>query len=95
VHSSQLGNSAADFPGIHVPGDSVSQDEDCLSLDIAGNYWLGALGWLVGGSMETLTNRSRDGEVQTNAGLYDQALLLQFLSQFIDKVGGDPSQISA
>ena len=30
----QRGNSAADIPRIHVPGDGVPQGEDCLGLDI-------------------------------------------------------------
>lgn len=61
------------------------------AIFVAGNYRLGAFGFLAGNWMQTLTQA---GAAQTNAGLYDQALLLQFVNKFIDRVGGDPGKVS-
>ena len=54
---------------------------------VAGNYRLGAFGWLAGSYMEK--------EARPNAGLYDQRKILQFVKQYIAKVNGDPTQVSA
>ncbi|KAH9905108.1 Alpha/Beta hydrolase protein [Xylariomycetidae sp. FL2044] len=54
---------------------------------VAGNYRLGAFGWLSGPTME---ERGR-----TNAGLYDQRLVLQWVQDFINLFGGDKTQVSA
>ncbi len=54
---------------------------------VAGNYRLGAFGWLAGPSVEA------DG--RPNAGLYDQRLLLEWVRDFIHLVGGDATQVSA
>ncbi|KAH9998190.1 Alpha/Beta hydrolase protein [Xylariaceae sp. FL0662B] len=54
---------------------------------VAGNYRLGALGWLSGPTIET--------RARTNAGLYDQRLLLQWVQDFIHLFGGDKGQVSA
>jgi len=74
-------------------GQSILAASGYKAIFVAGNYRLGALGWLAGHYMETMTKQDPDN-VQTNAGLYDQALLLKFVSQFIDRVGGDASKIS-
>ncbi len=54
---------------------------------VAGNYRVGAFGWLAGPSM------ARDG--RPNAGLYDQRLLLQWVQDHIHLFGGDKSHVSA
>ncbi|KAI1329830.1 Alpha/Beta hydrolase protein [Xylariaceae sp. FL0255] len=57
-----------------------------LSL-LWGNYRLGAYGWLAGNYMQK--------SVQPNAGLYDQALLLDWVQQYICLFGGDNTKVSA
>ena len=54
---------------------------------VAGNYRLGAFGWLAGHYME------QNGT--PNAGLLDQRLILQWVQDNIDQVGGDKSKVSA
>ena len=54
---------------------------------VAGNYRLGAFGWLAGQYMETAGT--------PNAGLLDQRLLLQWVQTYIHLVGGDNSTVSA
>ncbi|KJR86857.1 uncharacterized protein SPSK_01554 [Sporothrix schenckii 1099-18] len=54
---------------------------------VAGNYRLGAFGWLAGRYMQS--------SGQPNAGLYDQALLLNWTNQYISRVGGNPNRVSA
>jgi carboxylesterase type B len=54
---------------------------------VAGNYRLGAFGWLAGLYMEKAG--------LPNAGLYDQRLMLAFIQDHIGKVGGDKTQVSA
>lgn len=54
---------------------------------VAGNYRLGAFGWLAGSYMETAG--------APNAGLLDQRMILSFVQQHIGKVNGDSSSVSA
>ena len=54
---------------------------------VVGNYRLGAYGWLAGSYME------QNG--LPNAGLYDQRLILQWVQDYIDQVGGDKTAVSA
>ncbi len=54
---------------------------------VAGNYRLGAFGWLAGSYMQSVG--------QPNAGLYDQALLLEWVNKYISRAGGDPRSVSA
>ena len=54
---------------------------------VAGNYRLGAFGWLAGSYME------KHG--LPNAGLYDQRLMLQWVQDWIGTVGGDNTAVSA
>lgn len=54
---------------------------------VAGNYRLGAFGWLAGSYMEK--------EALPNAGLYDQRMILKFVQNNIGKVNGDPKAVSA
>ncbi|KAK6507633.1 hypothetical protein TWF481_006059 [Arthrobotrys musiformis] len=54
---------------------------------VAGNYRLGALGWLSGSYVEKYGT--------PNAGLTDQRLILEFVHRYISKLKGDPSNVSA
>ncbi|MCJ1387651.1 hypothetical protein MMC18_000494 [Xylographa bjoerkii] len=54
---------------------------------VAGNYRLGAFGWLAGSSMEA--------KALPNAGLYDQKKALNFTKNYIRLLNGDPAQVSA
>ncbi|CAH0058551.1 unnamed protein product [Clonostachys solani] len=57
------------------------------TIFVAGNYRLGAFGWLAGDYMQKAA--------QPNAGLYDQALLFDWVQEHIGKVNGDKARISA
>ena len=54
---------------------------------VAGNYRLGAFGWLAGSYMEKTA--------LPNAGLYDQRKVLEFVQKYIKKVNGDLTAVSA
>lgn len=54
---------------------------------VAGNYRLGAFGWLAGTTMQN--------QGLPNAGLSDQRLLFSWVQDFIHLVGGDKKQVSA
>jgi carboxylesterase type B len=56
---------------------------------VAGNYRLGAYGFLNGATMEKQTDAT------TNAGLWDQHAVLQWIQKYISKVGGDPTTVTA
>jgi carboxylesterase type B len=68
-------------------GQSMVAGQDYEAIFVAGNYRLGAFGWLAGSYMQDAG--------QPNAGLYDQALLLKWVQQYITQVGGDPNDVSA
>ncbi|MCJ1372575.1 hypothetical protein MMC20_003800 [Loxospora ochrophaea] len=53
---------------------------------VAGNYRLGAFGWLAGSYMEH--------NALPNAGLHDQRKVLEFVQDHIDKVNGNPKGVS-
>lgn len=57
------------------------------SIFVVGNYRVGAFGWLAGSYMEKVG--------QPNAGLYDQALLFEWVQKYINLVGGDRQRVSA
>ncbi|TWU72872.1 hypothetical protein ED733_003753 [Metarhizium rileyi] len=57
------------------------------SIFIVGNYRSGALGFLAGNYMQEAG--------LPNAGLYDQALLLEWVQKYVDQVGGDKKRVSA
>jgi carboxylesterase type B len=57
------------------------------AIFVVGNYRIGAFGFLAGSYMEKVG--------QPNAGLYDQALLLEWVQKYISLVGGDPRHVSA
>ena len=54
---------------------------------VAGNYRLGAFGWMAGMYMEA--------HGTPNAGLYDQRKILEFVNKYISNVNGDNLQVSA
>ncbi|KAJ3951283.1 hypothetical protein N0V92_012318 [Colletotrichum tropicale] len=68
-------------------GQSVIAASNYQTIFVAGNYRLGAYGWLSGDFMQK--------NAQPNAGLYDQALLFEWVQKYINKVSGDASQVSA
>lgn len=68
-------------------GRSVITASKYKTIFVAGNYRVGAFGWLSGDYMQKYA--------QPNAGLYDQALLLQWVQKYIGQVSGDESQVSA
>lgn len=68
-------------------GRSVITASNYSTIFVAGNYRVGAFGWLAGDYMQEYA--------QPNAGLYDQALLLQWVQEYIGQVSGDKSQVSA
>ncbi|KAF9777481.1 hypothetical protein IL306_004409 [Fusarium sp. DS 682] len=57
------------------------------TIFVAGNYRLGAFGWLAGLTMQK--------QGLPNAGLYDQNLLLQWVQKYIGLVHGDNTTVSA
>ncbi|KAK1465073.1 hypothetical protein CMEL01_12428 [Colletotrichum melonis] len=68
-------------------GRSVITASRYQTIFVAGNYRLGAFGWLSGDYMQK--------NAQPNAGLYDQALLFQWVQKYIGQVSGDESKVSA
>ncbi|MCJ1393378.1 hypothetical protein MMC18_006251 [Xylographa bjoerkii] len=99
-HSSQLpvvvwfyggayifGSKEAAAPYPYYNGTGMLQAANNGVIFVAGNYRLGAYGWLAGEYMEKMA--------LPNAGLQDQRLLLQWVQDFIDLVGGDKTQVSA
>ncbi|KAI8260166.1 Secreted lipase [Colletotrichum sp. SAR 10_77] len=68
-------------------GQSVIAASNYQTIFVAGNYRLGAYGWLSGDFMQK--------NAQPNAGLYDQALMFEWVQKYINKVSGDASQVSA
>ncbi|KAI8679046.1 COesterase domain-containing protein [Fusarium keratoplasticum] len=68
-------------------GRSLIKASNYTTILVAGNYRLGAFGWLAGSFMQT--------NGLPNAGLYDQNLLLRWVQKYIGKVHGDNNTISA
>jgi carboxylesterase type B len=68
-------------------GQSMLQATKYGAIFVAGNYRLGAFGWLAGNYMQ--------GAGRPNAGLYDQGLLLEWVRDYIHLVGGDNTSVSA
>jgi carboxylesterase type B len=79
-------NFGPDYPEFYS-GQGLMEQNDLIF--VAGNYRLGAFGWLAGSYME-----GKEVGVP-NAGFYDQRLLLQWVRDWIDKVGGDNTKVSA
>lgn len=76
-----------DQGGEFYTGQSVLNASDYSTIFIAGNYRVGAFGWLAGHYMEEVG--------QPNAGLYDQALLFEWVQKYVSQVQGDKDQVSA
>ena len=68
-------------------GLSILNASNYQAIFITGNYRVGAFGWLAGNYMQT--------REQPNAGLYDQALLLELVQKYIERVKGDKTRVSA
>ncbi|KAF4951364.1 hypothetical protein FGADI_7562 [Fusarium gaditjirri] len=68
-------------------GKTLIEATDYKTIFVAGNYRLGAFGWLAGSYMQ------KHG--LPNAGLYDQNLLLQWVQKYIGQVHGDNTTVSA
>lgn len=71
-------------------GDGIIAAAKHYSTDVifvAGNYRLGAFGWLAGTTMEA--------HATANAGLYDQRLVFQWVQDYIGLFGGDENKVSA
>jgi carboxylesterase type B len=73
--------------GVLYTSRSMLNASNYTTIFVAGNYRLGAYGWLAGPYIET--------EATPNAGLYDQALLFEWVRDHIDKVKGDKDKVSA
>ncbi|KXH45659.1 hypothetical protein CSIM01_09728 [Colletotrichum simmondsii] len=68
-------------------GQAVIAASNYQTIFVAGNYRLGAFGWLSGDYMQKVG--------QPNAGLYDQALLFEWVQKYISQVSGNASKVSA
>ncbi|KAI0872548.1 Alpha/Beta hydrolase protein [Hypoxylon argillaceum] len=68
-------------------GRSILRETNYKTIFVAGNYRLGAFGWLAGDYMQK--------EATPNAGLHDQALLFEWVQKYIGLVHGDSSRVSA
>lgn len=56
------------------------------TIFVTGNYRLGVYSWLV--------SPYREKEATPNTGLYDQALLFEWVRDYIDKVKGNKDKVS-
>ncbi|XXH04130.1 hypothetical protein Hte_010542 [Hypoxylon texense] len=68
-------------------GQSILNASDYQVIFITGNYRVGTFGWLAGDYMQEVG--------QPNAGLYDQALLLEWVRDYVHLVQGDKDHVSA
>ncbi|KAM3081196.1 hypothetical protein ACMFMG_005151 [Clarireedia jacksonii] len=68
-------------------GQAILRESNYQTIFIAGNYRVGAYGWLAGDYMQKVG--------QPNAGLYDQALLFEWVQKYIGAVKGDIGRVSA
>ncbi|KAH7018049.1 Carboxylesterase [Microdochium trichocladiopsis] len=68
-------------------GRGIISASEYQTIFVTGNYRMGAYGWLAGDYMQ--------GVAQPNAGLYDQALVFEWVQNHISKVKGDKEQVSA
>ncbi|KAI9839327.1 MAG: hypothetical protein M1838_004391 [Thelocarpon superellum] len=74
------------IPGFYDGSGLLRQSKEEM-IFVAGNYRLGAFGFLAGQTME-------EGGLP-NAGLHDQRMVLQWVQDNIHLLGGDPTQVSA
>lgn len=68
-------------------GQSILKASNYQVIFITSNYRVGAFGWLAGNYMQEVG--------QPNAGLYDQALLLEWVRDYVHLVQGDKDRVSA
>ncbi|KAI1806534.1 alpha/beta-hydrolase [Daldinia bambusicola] len=68
-------------------GRSILNASEYQTIFIEGNYRLGAFGWLAGDYMQQVG--------QPNAGLYDQALLFEWVQEYVELVKGDKHRVTA
>lgn len=68
-------------------GQGVLQATPDPLIFVAGNYRVGAFGWLAGTYVEQ--------NALPNAGLYDQRKVLEFVQSYISQINGDPQKVSA
>jgi carboxylesterase type B len=61
----------------HYNGTAILQASDNRVIYVAGNYRLGAFGWLAGTTVE------QDKLATANAGLYDQRAVLEWIQKYI------------
>lgn len=68
-------------------GSGIRDQTNDQIIWVVANYRLGAYGWLAGDTVE------RYGS--SNAALYDQRLVFQFVQNYIGQIGGDKNEVSA
>ncbi|KAI5919522.1 carboxylesterase family protein [Camillea tinctor] len=68
-------------------GQSILNASNYQTIFITGNYRVGASGWLAGDYMQAVG--------QPNNGLYDQALLLEWVRDHVHLLHGDKDRVSA
>ncbi|ESZ97845.1 carboxylesterase family protein [Sclerotinia borealis F-4128] len=91
-HKNQDGSPYGFFNASTFPQDSVPIHDSIIFVTI--NYRLGAFGFL--STTPSTPSNPSDSETQptANAGLYDQALALTWVSEHISKFGGDPDRVT-
>jgi carboxylesterase type B len=75
-----------DTYGVYNPTGIIKASGNNL-IFVAGNYRLGAFGWLSGTDVEK--------QATSNVGLYDQRAVLQWVQDHIYLVGGDKTKVTA
>ncbi|TGO32075.1 hypothetical protein BHYA_0357g00040 [Botrytis hyacinthi] len=85
-HKNQAGSPYGFFNASTFTSDSVAIHDSIIFVTL--NYRLGAFGFL------STPDNSTDPHPTPNAGLYDQALALNWVSQHISKFGGDPDRVT-
>ncbi|TGO45905.1 hypothetical protein BOTNAR_0629g00010 [Botryotinia narcissicola] len=85
-HKNQAGSPYDFFNTTTFSSESVAIHDSIIF--VALNYRLGAFGFL------STPDNSTDPHPTPNAGLYDQALALNWVSQHIPKFGGDPDRVT-
>ncbi|EFY85925.1 hypothetical protein J3459_017348 [Metarhizium acridum] len=73
--------------GVLYTGRSMLSASNYTAIFVAGNYRLGAYGWLAGNYMQDAGT--------PNAGLHDQALLFEWVRDHIHKVKGNKDKVGA
>ncbi|KAF7886836.1 uncharacterized protein EAF02_003483 [Botrytis sinoallii] len=85
-HKNQDGSPYGFFNASTFTSESVAIHDSIIFVTL--NYRLGAFGFL------STPDNSTDPHPTPNAGLYDQALALNWVSQHISKFGGDPDRVT-